>query len=615
MPRRTSWQLLIAGTLLILLAALATLQYRWLGQVSDAERDRLRVGLKTRATDLTEEFDRELTRIYMAFRVNTDRFEPDPASFLGDAMARLSTPDAWPSLVKDVYVLDAPPSPPGLRRFNADRRTLDPAEWPAPLEGWRSRANQFNAMLPGGSKIVPPMFLSDAVDATTPALIIPVSRLKRVETENRVSLEPDLAAIARVIVVVLDADRLRRQLLEPLVAKHFGEAKSSDYNVTIVNRDDPRRVVYSSGDAVVDARSADVTTGMFDLRMNEMNRLVSSELQHQAVSMEKVAITIVRRTNSGDGSRVLMTGGEGQGAWQVLVRPRSGSLETLVTQSRHRNLAISLGVLALLAGSFVLIIGSAQRQQRLARQQMEFVASVSHELRTPLAVICSAGENLADGVVADSQQVKRYGTLVETEGRRLADMVERVMEFAGIASGDVRHAWVEVDVASVVANAVEGVRADARERGVMVSVNCAGVVPPVMGDADALRSAVQNIVGNAVKYSATGEAVDVAVDVTESTVQIRVVDCGIGIDAQDLPHIFKPFFRGRRAVDAQVRGSGVGLSVVHHVVDAHRGQIRVDSRAGEGTTVVVDLPIAPPAEQRHEHRLPARLHLRARDRG
>jgi len=121
-----------------------------------------------------------------------------------------------------------------------------------------------------------------------------------------------------------------------------------------------------------------------------------------------------------------------------------------------------------------------------------------------------------------------------------------------------------------------------------------------MGDGDALRSAVQNVIGNAVKYSSAGGTVDVAVDVTESAVRIRVADRGLGIDAQDLAHIFRRFFRGRRAVDAQVRGSGVGLSVVRHVVDSHHGRIRVDSRIGEGTTVVLELPIAPAAEQRRD---------------
>src|SRR6185295_14247861 len=96
-----------------------------------------------------------------------------------------------------------------------------------------------------------------------------------------------------------------------------------------------------------------------------------------------------------EGRRVLMAGGDDQGAWQLRVGHRAGSLDAIVTRSRRRNLGISLGVLGLLGASVVLIIASAQRQQRLARQQMEFVAAVSHELRTPLAVICSAGENLA----------------------------------------------------------------------------------------------------------------------------------------------------------------------------------------------------------------------------
>ena len=76
-----------------------------------------------------------------------------------------------------------------------------------------------------------------------------------------------------------------------------------------------------------------------------------------------------------------------------------------------------------------------------------------------------------------------------------------------------------------------------------------------------------------------------------ASIEIRVVDRGLGIDASDLPHIFKPFYRGRRAIDAQVRGSGVGLSVVRHVVDAHSGTIQVDSRPGEGTTVTIALPV------------------------
>jgi signal transduction histidine kinase len=238
----------------------------------------------------------------------------------------------------------------------------------------------------------------------------------------------------------------------------------------------------------------------------------------------------------------------------------------------------------------MLIVASAQRQQRLARQQMEFVAAVSHELRTPLAVIRSAGENLADGVVADSAQVKRYGALVETEGRRLTAMVDRVMDFAGITSGAPPLAHVDVDLSSVIAEAVHGLEADARDRGVTIAIQPTGSLPAVVGDRDALRSAVQNIVGNAVKYSPAGATVEIDTQAADAFVRLRVADRGLGIDADDLPHIFKAFYRGRRALDAQVRGSGVGLSVVRHVIDAHRGRIHVESRPGEGTIVTVDLP-------------------------
>jgi signal transduction histidine kinase len=121
-------------------------------------------------------------------------------------------------------------------------------------------------------------------------------------------------------------------------------------------------------------------------------------------------------------------------------------------------------------------------------------------------------------------------------------------------------------------------------------VHANGALPTVTADADALRSAVQNIVGNAVKYSANGGSVDVTTRVGEAGVEVRVADRGLGIDAADLAHIFKPFYRGRRAVDAQIRGTGVGLSVVRHVIAAHQGTIAVDSRVGEGTTVTMKLP-------------------------
>jgi signal transduction histidine kinase len=597
------WQAIAGVALVGLLVTLATLQYRWLGEVGEAERERMRAGLQTRAADFTQAFDRELTQIYVAFHGDPDVFDQDQARAVAAGLARAHASASVPALIKDVFLLEAQGSRAGvLQRFDPGSGTLLPSEWPQGLDAWRGRA--FHIPPRGSAVETLPIFMADAVDATTPALIIPVPFVKRIDGGNgRVAVMPDPAGAARVLIVWLDADRLRQQLLEPLVAKYFGTGDASEYLVSIVQRDDPSRVVYASAkDAVVDARSADVSTGMFDLRMNEMTRLTGSGRPAAApgsnASTDRVAITIVRRSaGGGDAARVLMAGGDRQGAWQVRAWYRRGSLESIVARSRRRNLAISLGVLGLLGAAFILVLAASQRQRRLAEQQMEFVASVSHELRTPLAVICSAGENLADGVVSDGAQVRTYGALIETEGRRLGDMVERVLEFAGIGSGAAIRARHGVDVAAVVADAVRGVSADARARDITVTVHPGDTLPPIDGDPDALRSAVQNIVANAVKYSSPGATVDVGIRLDDAGVKICVADRGLGIDAADLPHIFKPFYRGRQAVDAQIRGTGVGLSVVRHVIHAHEGTIAVDSRVGQGTTVTVTLPsgVAPPA--------------------
>jgi signal transduction histidine kinase len=585
--RRIPWQLVAAILLLVALGVLGTLQYRWLGAVSEAERERMRTSLRARATDISQEVNGELTRIYAAFRADTAGLDAEPAKAIANAYSRWRESAQHPDLVKAIYLIEGGDASAQPRRFDTASRFLVPTEWPPELKG----VLQHPAGPPPVANLPTPMFLVDSVNAQIPALVIAVPRITRNADSGQVTVITDPVAIARSIVIVLDNDRLIHEVVAPAVAKQFGDADASDYFVTIVKRDDQASVVYKTGATEVSAATADVVVGLFDLRMEELARMAEGRggFLPRLRTSERVAITIVRKGGSTDGRHMIAATTDEQGAWQLRARYRSGSLDSIVAASRRRNIAVGLGVLSLLAASVGLVIVSAQRQQRLARQQMEFVAAVSHELRTPLAVICSAGENLADGVVSDPAQIKRYGSLVETEGRRLGAMVERVLDFAGISSGNGLSRG-DVNVASVIADAVRGVDADARDRGVTIAVHDVPDPPHVTGDADALRSAVQNVVGNAVKYSPRGASVDVATETHDSTVRIRVADRGLGIDAEDLPHIFKPFYRGRRAIDAEVRGSGVGLSVVRHVVDAHHGKIHVDSRPGEGTTVIVDLP-------------------------
>jgi signal transduction histidine kinase len=263
-------------------------------------------------------------------------------------------------------------------------------------------------------------------------------------------------------------------------------------------------------------------------------------------------------------------------------------VDALATALRRRNLAVSFGMLGLLAASVALVVASSQRARRLAARQMEFVAGVSHELRTPVAVIRSAAENLADGVVSDPAQVRRYGGVILDQGARLTGMVDQVLALAGAQAGS--RAPQRIPPAELVRAALEDHDRELRAAGVPLQVDVAADLPDLGGDADALRRAIGNLVANARRH-AHGSALRVSARrAGDDTVQIDVEDQGPGIDPADLPHVFEPFYRGRRAVAEQVPGSGLGLAVVRGVTEAHGGTVSVRSRPGGGATFTLRLP-------------------------
>jgi len=259
-----------------------------------------------------------------------------------------------------------------------------------------------------------------------------------------------------------------------------------------------------------------------------------------------------------------------------------------------------------LAAGVVLVVANARRSGQLAARQMDFVAAVSHELRTPLAVIRSAAQNLSAGVVDDPARARRYGELIDDEGRRLSEMVEQVLAYAGLGDGG----WVRearrVDVAALVDEVVAEWGPDITAAGFVVEVEGLdaadgggpGAVPAVSGDPDALRRALHNLVGNALKHARSGQWLGIVVRAKPPgrprEVVIDVCDHGPGVEAGDLAHLFEPFYRGRRAVSQQVHGNGLGLSLVKAIVEAHGGGVSVRSGHGGGAVFTMRLPAAEP---------------------
>ncbi|MEK7855963.1 MAG: HAMP domain-containing sensor histidine kinase, partial [Acidobacteriota bacterium] len=198
---------------------------------------------------------------------------------------------------------------------------------------------------------------------------------------------------------------------------------------------------------------------------------------------------------------VIATPGEGADPWTLSVQHSAGSIEKFTSSEFRKSFLIGLGVYLLLVGAIIAIVLSALRSKRFAQRQIDFVSSVSHEFRTPLAVIYSASENLADGVTKDVVQVSRYGNLIKGEGRKLSAMVEQILQFAGARSGKKKYSFSPVSVAAIVDAAIAECRPMLDEKGFEIKSSVDENLPLIKADADALSTALQNLISNSVKYS------------------------------------------------------------------------------------------------------------------
>jgi len=306
----------------------------------------------------------------------------------------------------------------------------------------------------------------------------------------------------------------------------------------------------------------------------------------------------VQSSRGGENADFLKVAPRPASAWRLVLQHTAGSLDAAVEHARRRNLWLSFSILGVLAAGVALVVVNAQRSQRLAAQQMDFVATVSHELRTPLTVIRSAAQNLSAGVVHDESQARRYGDLIETEGRRLTEMVEQVLEYSGMSGNRQLALARALDPGDLVKEVVESCESLFEPERIQPILDVGRDLPLVLADEGAIRRALHNLLTNALKYGADGQWIGVSVKRAGSRpkpeVQIAVIDHGRGIEPDDLAHIFEPFFRGRYALERQIHGSGLGLSLVARIAAAHGGRITVSSTPGQGSTFTIHLPALPP---------------------
>jgi hypothetical protein len=393
---RSRASVLATTVLVLLLVVLGTLQYRWLGQVAAADRVRVKASLAAAVSGFAADFDREVGLVAACFQPAEASELTIPARLAWQYDCAVSRSGRERLIAEVDFVERRTPGETAFFRFDPVARRLDAIVWPASLQNLRGRLERGpdSAHLGFGGRR-----RFDAIDGELPGLVLP-------EIPPGTGGSRDAYETASVVLIRLDPAYLRGSLFPDLARRHFGSGDLENYDVTVLKRGDPAHPLYVDHPGAAGSPIGDAAADLFTLRIFEEARRSAAERRARSAGPPAPG------TMGPDRLRPRPRFGAGgllPGPWRVVVAHRGGSLNAEIAQARRRNLAVAFGILAILAGSGAMLIVSTRRAQRLARQQIDFVTSVTHELNTPLAAIRSAGQNLADGVVADGEQVRRAG--------------------------------------------------------------------------------------------------------------------------------------------------------------------------------------------------------------
>ncbi len=547
---------------------LALLQYRWSVEVSRAEQERLKAALTTGVQDFTQEFSYDFQRLCESLEIEPQVFPFDFEARLLSQFSNWTRATSRPSLVAGLYIWRIEdPEAPYLESLHQETDRFRKVMWPAELGSLHQflseKAQRLSSVVSDREAMYYPWtFYEDA-----PALIRPLFEIAGAGSELESRIQP-----AGMLIVRLDEEFLRRVYLPELLNRDF---ETSGLAAAIRTAGEPHEPIYLPEPGFpVTTSSPDAVVNLFDAIADEAMRRGHPVLQASSEPRQ----------------------------WQLVVQHPAGSLVAGVASWRRRNLAISFGLLAILAVSIVFIVSVARRAKRLARLQLEFVAGVSHELCTPLAVINSAAENLVDGVVDDPRQLREYGGMIRDQSRRLERLVDEVLLFAAGRFDRSKYEMRPVQVGPIVTQSLVLSESMLRDTGFAVKREVDEDLPLVVADPAAVSKCIENLVSNAMKYAGAKKWIAVraraAGDSTQPEVQISVEDQGIGIEATDLPHIFEPFYRVKAVRDGQIRGVGLGLHLVKRMMEAMGGHVSVWSEVGRGTAFTLHFPVKESADIR-----------------
>jgi signal transduction histidine kinase len=276
--------------------------------------------------------------------------------------------------------------------------------------------------------------------------------------------------------------------------------------------------------------------------------------------------------------------------WTVRVTDADSRAALKEFSSRRRLLLAGLGLLSVLvvAGSYF-IWRAMSRELAAARLQSDFVSAVSHEFRTPLTSLRQFNALLAEDRDLPDEQRREFRAAQTRATDRLQRLVESLLDFGRMEAGARPYRFESADAGALVEGVVEDFRKEAESGG--FTIQCKAAPAVVYADTEAIPRALWNLLDNAMKYSGENRAIEVTLERRDGSIAISVRDHGPGIPPEEQKKIFHKFFRGAYAAEHHVRGTGIGLAMVRHIVDAHGGRIELASTPGEGSTFTILIPV------------------------
>jgi two-component system, OmpR family, sensor histidine kinase SenX3 len=626
LPKRTSYSVLLVLMLAGILVALAILQYRWIGRISEAENEHMHSSLRTSMDQFRRQFHNDLQALgALARPSNSTIARRDWNSYAENCSALFR--NSGSHMVRNVYLWIREDSGTSqLLKLNMISRSFEEISWPSNLESIHTQyAQLFSSSYRPGASFRPFVW---TMFYRIPMMVQPLFSLPPLPESPRPNFQ-----LSGYVMIELNSETIYKEVFPELTQRIFKRPEGYIYQIAVVESGKTESLLYRSdpGLTIESFANHDARIPLLERRRERFDfspprpdsePQQSGNLMPQPFGDNDRQPGIVERPQpSGSGNQprpmipsralsdipvgprfmsMIQYENDGSG-WELIAKHHKGSLDAAVAQARLRNLAISFGSLLLLAVSMALIIVSARRAQRLARLQLDFVAGVSHELRTPLAVICSAGDNLAEGVLETSHRsAKEYGKLILNEGRKLSGMVEQILQYTATQRRTHSLNLRNTNLNEIVEAALEQMHPALVSAGFVVEKKLDSGLPAVRVDAAAITRCFHNLIQNAIKYSRESRWIGIRTAIAPGKrnpeVRLIVEDKGMGIDGEDLLHIFEPFYRGRAAAAEQIHGSGLGLFLARETIISMQGKISVKSVPGKGSAFTVRLPAAPLSE-------------------